>query len=272
MSYLRCCLWWFWCILAQCLTYNVVCDGSGVYWHCLTYNVVCDDSGVYWHNVLPTMLLVMVLVYTGTMSYLWCCSWWFWYILAQYLTYDVVPDRSDEELWDVWRDVAFTEVSLQTVYQLRYLVTGSDSMVEVWNQVTSLSGLLPIKYALPICLCSTSKIAWSINTIIFVVTYQFIEHTTSDLRVCCLSPVLASSRHEPPIHPVVKWVPGIYTKKASWLFIPFVPIMTAGGVMLPESRNGAAMYRSSQRVKSTKPSLEQDYKTWLFTPQAIWQV
>ncbi len=78
LSYLQCCLWWFWCILAQCLTYDVVSDGSGV----------------YWHNVLPTMLFVMVLVYTGTMSYLRCCLWWFWCILAQCLTYDVVRGGS----------------------------------------------------------------------------------------------------------------------------------------------------------------------------------
>ncbi len=38
---------------------------------------------------------------------------------------------------------------------------------------------------------------------------QMVEHKTGNLRVAGSSPTLDIGRHGLPIHPVVKWVPGI---------------------------------------------------------------
>ncbi len=47
---------------------------------------------------------------------------------------------------------------------------------------------------------------------------QLVEYKIGNLRVTSSSPALGTSRNGPPIHPVVKWVPGIWTWLASWLF------------------------------------------------------
>ncbi len=46
---------------------------------------------------------------------------------------------------------------------------------------------------------------------------QLVEHEIGNLRVTSSSPALGTGRNEPPVHPAMKWVPGIWTL-ASWLF------------------------------------------------------
>ncbi len=47
---------------------------------------------------------------------------------------------------------------------------------------------------------------------------QFVEHGIGNIDVASSSPTLGSGRNGPPIHPVAKWVPDIWTRLASWLF------------------------------------------------------
>ncbi len=61
------------------------------------------------------------------------------------------------------------------------------------------------------------------------------EHDHFDpcnLRVADWSPALGTCRHRLCIDPAAKWVSGICTRIALWLFTSFAPIMAARGIML----------------------------------------
>ncbi len=47
---------------------------------------------------------------------------------------------------------------------------------------------------------------------------QLVDHQTCNPSDNSLSPALNTGRNGPPMRAVVKWVPGIWTRLASWLF------------------------------------------------------
>ncbi len=56
---------------------------------------------------------------------------------------------------------------------------------------------------------------------------EFVEYKTNNVRVVGWSPAMGTGRCGPPIHPVAKWIPGIWIRVISLLFNPFAPTMAA---------------------------------------------
>ncbi len=60
--------------------------------------------------------------------------------------------------------------------------------------------------------------------------YIIFNQLLSDLLYNQMFITFDTGRHGPLIHPVAKWVPGIWTTMAAWLFTPFAQILTVWDV------------------------------------------
>ncbi len=59
-----------------------------------------------------------------------------------------------------------------------------------------------------------------------------VESETSNLKITGSNPAKVTDRHGSPVHPVVNWVPSIWTVITALLFDLFAPIIISVGVMM----------------------------------------